>query len=819
MVSLDEKYKFKYRGLASSDRAFRNFRKIFYERWEKTYGTEYKEGPVGGEFLIKNTKLRYPKSELMMKKLAAGRTADFDFNLFVDVLVSHPWKNIPSSQLENENEIILACGSHFYEGFYDTNNDKEPTEKSRKCNEGCEHSEQFNSWNHLKLVTLKVLESIFVLDKTMSVADWTKQLNSWTDNSDDLELKPLYPNLDEMGEAMVYKYQADEMIKVGNEQAAIQFISLALDYRGLTENFISDLYFSRGKCWLQWCEKVKTRMQQYINIAKSDIERSLYIRPCRAEGYAVIAKCFAPLKKSKKAAYFYKLASDLEPNNKKYKDGVRSVMVTSKQKSAFAEPIESDKVLSVLTRAGSLPQMDTIKFATEISGPEAEKFILVSDALIKVNAKQRREYFDKNPSLEYEPAAQTSKFFYQDLQNAEKMFTKSKGLNETVFADVFVAMGDYYRSQGNLEKAKQMYTKATHLPIAMSTGYKMNTGIGEANLNLGRLLLLKPSEPSAITKALENFQKSLEYNDGENNIVQATLELGKLYCQIDGCGKGVSITKNNRLGQSYLEVASIKGSSKASQILANLSKKVTSKWEERVKVKVELDQKVPFVFANVPQEVKVRKSAREIQVIKEFRQLLKDHENDKLIRHKEYSGYSNGFPENPRITMKDYKLVAQSSFDQGGTNPLADLMPDMRTIFEKCFFQGTLAAQPLVRGDDIELLLWDVQGFPCRFAVEGGECIDPSSLKVGGKYSFIAFSTCRSKFDNQKIHDCNWIVEGPTTPSPCANCGKTCTQKCSKCITNYCDRDCQTVDWQSEHKLICGLKSFKDRWDETPIKN
>ncbi|KAM9957464.1 hypothetical protein ACTFIR_009569 [Dictyostelium discoideum] len=338
-------------------------------------------------------------------------------------------------------------------------------------------------------------------------------------------------------------------------------------------------------------------------------------------------------------------------------------------------------------------------------------------------------------------------------------------------------------------------------------------GIGEANLNLGRLLLLKPSEPSAITKALENFQKSLEYNDGENNIVQPTLELGKLYLQIDGRGKGVSITKNSRLGQTYLEVASIKGSSKASQILANL------KWEERVKVKVELDQKVPFVFANVPQEVKVRKSAREIQVIKEFRQLLKDHENDKLIRHKEYSGYSNGFPENPRITMKDYKLFAQSSFDQGGTNPLADLMPDMRTIFEKCFFQGTLAAQPLVRGDDIELLLWDVQGFPCRFAVEGGECIDSSSLKVGGKYSFIAFSTCRSKFDNQKIHDCNWIVEGPTTPSPCANCGKTCTQKCSKCTTNYCDRDCQTVDWQSEHKLICGLKSFKDRWDETPIKN
>lgn len=56
------------------------------------------------------------------------------------------------------------------------------------------------------------------------------------------------------------------------------------------------------------------------------------------------------------------------------------------------------------------------------------------------------------------------------------------------------------------------------------------------------------------------------------------------------------------------------------------------------KVKVDLDQKVPFVFANA-QEVKVKKSAIEIQVIKEFRQLLKDHENDKLIRHKEYSGY------------------------------------------------------------------------------------------------------------------------------------------------------------------------------------
>lgn len=62
----------------------------------------------------------------------------------------------------------------------------------------------------------------------MSVADWTKQLNSWTDNSDDLELKPLYPHLDEMAEAMVYKYQADEMIKAGNGQAAIQFISIGL---------------------------------------------------------------------------------------------------------------------------------------------------------------------------------------------------------------------------------------------------------------------------------------------------------------------------------------------------------------------------------------------------------------------------------------------------------------------------------------------------------------------------------------------------------------------------------------------------------------
>lgn len=125
-----------------------------------------------------------------------------------------------------------------------------------------------------------------------------------------------------------------------------QFNSLALDYRGLTENFISDLYLSRGKCWLQWCEKVKTRMQQHLNIAKSDIERSLYIRPCRAEGYAVIAKCFTLLEKSKKAAYFYKLALDLEPNNKKYKDSVRSVMGT-KQKSAFTEPIDSDNVLPI----------------------------------------------------------------------------------------------------------------------------------------------------------------------------------------------------------------------------------------------------------------------------------------------------------------------------------------------------------------------------------------------------------------------------------------------------------------------------------------
>lgn len=126
-----------------------------------------------------------------------------------------------------------------------------------------------------------------------------------------------------------------------------------------------------------------------------------------------------------------------------------------------------------------------------------------------------------------------------------------------------------------------MYRKATNLSIAMSTGYKMNTGIGEANLNLGRLLLLKSSESSAISKALENFQKSLEYNDGENNIVQATFELGKLYLQIDGHGKGINVTKNGKLGLTYLEVASIKGSSKASQILANLSKKATSKWEER----------------------------------------------------------------------------------------------------------------------------------------------------------------------------------------------------------------------------------------------
>lgn len=51
----------------------------------------------------------------------------------------------------------------------------------------------------------------------------------------------------------------------------------------------------------------------------------------------------------------------------------------------------------------------------------------------------------------------------------------------------------------------------------------------------------------------------------------------------------------------------------------------------------------------------------------------------------------------------------------------------------------------------------------------------------------------------------------------CANCGKTATQRCSKCKNQwYCSRECQVKQWKA-HKALCEVISQNRKDDE--IKN
>jgi len=64
-----------------------------------------------------------------------------------------------------------------------------------------------------------------------------------------------------------------------------------------------------------------------------------------------------------------------------------------------------------------------------------------------------------------------------------------------------------------------------------------------------------------------------------------------------------------------------------------------------------------------------------------------------------------------------------------------------------------------------------------------------------------------------KIYNSEMFEEFMDEPK-CASCGKTATNRCSKCKNQwYCSRDCQLRCWK-DHKALCSLFTSNKKEDE-----
>ncbi|EFA78898.1 hypothetical protein PPL_08366 [Heterostelium album PN500] len=786
------------------ERILRVFRKIFYERWKKTHGKDYVENPEHGEKVTTGTSFDVIMGLESMKKINSGRTVDWDFKTWHNILSNYPWKNIPERQLIAQNaDIGQFCSMMYQMFFWDDSKDKL---KKRPCSHGCAHEEEFEVWDHTSKMRQMNMDVSLRIDKTMTTKDWNGIWRSFQQNDDNYQALPLYDDLTEMELSMAYKKEADEQMAKGNFVLAIHLLTLALDYRCVTEHYLAGLFEQRATCYVQWMENNKMIVKSFAKLAKRDIQRSIGIRPCHASSYSVLARCHDILSKHNKAAYFHKTALQLDPKNQALMDAKKR-SEELKKKSPYAKPIDPMKIMPFVMSRGGLTTKEHMNVFTDLTEAELTTYYNVFEAAMGDGSKDRREHYDKSTE---EFKKQT--FYYSNDKEAIELFKKSVA-EKSIHAECYVGVARQYLDGGPLCNSPDAKQKATDLlkiaiqkPFVLSTGYKINHGVGEAYLLLGKLALADEQSE----QALAYLHKAIEFNDGCLTLSSAAFLLGTEYIKIG--------SPNIERGLAILRVAADKGSRKASVSLRDYYLQIngedspkTKYWTSYVKFPPKWEVVTPVVFpgSEIQKPLAKPSNARDKNIIKNFRDLLlKNAKNEVKISKSAKMTFESSYPP-AHFKVEEYKVVGQRSIDAGPTSPFAGLFgAHITQCYEKCYLVGVVREPALCKGETFELLVQDVENVPVRIEVRG---YNPRIFKIGSKYAFFAITTCQSEFDKANIHYTEYVAVGgiPLSDLICRACLKPCTSKCSKCPAPYCDRDCQALDWKDlDHKSLCGLKLY-----------
>ncbi|EFA78900.1 hypothetical protein PPL_08368 [Heterostelium album PN500] len=834
VVTIEQRYKHRYKFHHDFERILRVFRKVFYERWRKTHGKDYVENAEHGEMVrLGTSSFNKIMSVVSMKKLCSGRTVEWDYIIWYNVLSNYQWKNIPERQLIAQNEDITKLTNLMNRYFFWDDSKKKV--KQRRCSlnlfhgcRSCPHEEDFKVWDYMTKVREHNTDVLVRIDRTMTNKDWSDVWRAFQQNDDNYQAAPLYNDdeLNEMEPSMAYKKQADEQMTKGNFVLAIHLLTLALDYRGVTEHHLAGLFEQRATCYVLWMEKNKMAIKSFGKLAKRDIQRSLAIRPCHAASYSVLARChdiINRLDKAAKAAYFHKTALLLDPKNQAFLDAKKRSEEMAKRYLPYAMPIHPLSIDPFVMSRGDLPTREHMDIFQSLTEVELASYYDVHKATEFDGSKARREHYDKSTEEFQQPSISKAK---------EAIDIYRKSIKErTIHAECYVRVACQYldgtlrNEPGARDKAVELLKIAIQQTFVLSTGFKINNGVGEAYLLLGKLALGdKQSE-----QAIDYFHKAIENNDGCLTLSSAAFQLGTVYIKSGGDSNNIEVER----GLAILKVAADNGSKEAAVSLRDyylqtngVDSPLTKYWTSWVKIPPRWNAEPPIVFpgSELQQPLSRPTDANDKKIISYFRSLLlKNAKSEVEIPKTAKMTFETKFPKPKfaRFTVEDFKVSSKGSLDMGDVGPMAGLdfkALGMPKVYEKCYIVGTMREPALCKGTSVELLIQDVLNTAMRVEVRG---YNPRVFKIGCKYAFFTITTCQSKFDGADLWYSEYIAVGgaPSSDSLCRACLKPCKSKCSKCPANYCDRDCQVLDWKDlDHKSLCGVSLPLQRIEENIAK-